>query len=181
MPCQNLLQLRLQLQADSIYSLKMKDWMTNFPFQKLSIFAVIVVSFTYNVLLERDVLCSCKGYTLDCYWYMVLPFFIIFFLMIWIDKTFLEAFRICSPCCKGALWGLIFYHIFKAGFVGSLWVVSVLIDGDWYVCCTNNSTQPLLACKDAKNLTAEEKMEIAEMKNESRVSHLFKSVFSSMS
>jgi len=61
------------------------------------------------------------------------------------------------------------HRILKAGLVGSLWVVSVLIDGDWYVCCKNYYTEhPQLPCK--KNITDEVEVIITKLKNESRVS-----------
>ena len=56
--------------------------------------------------------------------------------------------------------------------VGLLWVTSVLIDGDWYVCCQSDQSeqQAQLPCKDKNNLTAEERTIIAELKNHSKVS-----------
>ncbi|XP_028439405.1 uncharacterized protein LOC114559128 isoform X2 [Perca flavescens] len=52
-----------------------------------------------------------------------------------------------------------------------LWVTSVYIDGDWYVCCWNDDSgqQKQLACKDKNNITAEEQAIIAELKNHSMV------------
>ncbi|GLD73560.1 uncharacterized protein AKAME5_002488500 [Lates japonicus] len=55
--------------------------------------------------------------------------------------------------------------------MGSLWVLFVLIDGDWYVCCYNDQSgkYPQLACTDKNNITAEEKQTIARLKNKSWV------------
>lgn len=63
----------------------------------------------------------------------------------------------------------------KAAFVASLWVVSLLIDGDWYVCCKNkySDRHPDLACKDKESVAPEEKKMIAELKNTSWVSFFF--------
>ncbi len=59
----------------------------------------------------------------------------------------------------------------KAALVGLLWVASVLIDGDWYVCCKNNGSkqQKQLACKQGKSITAEEQRIMAELENYSKV------------
>ncbi|XP_042071768.1 uncharacterized protein LOC121812799 [Haplochromis burtoni] len=181
----------------------MKDFLTNFPFRELSIFVTIVGSFTYNLLLERDMACTCKQGTPDCGIYMALPTCIIFILILWTDKKFKTACKFTfacrcesskedgdspspSPaavasqeqeqrqeqtkCCRTELCGVLLTRILKAGCVGLLWVVSVLMDGDWYVCCnlekSNNRTN--LACKDKQNITAEENIIIIEMKNYSR-------------
>ncbi|XP_039460869.1 uncharacterized protein LOC120435398 [Oreochromis aureus] len=179
----------------------MKDFLTNFPFRELSIFVTIVGSFTYNLLLERDMACTCKQGTPDCGIYMALPACIIFILILWTDKKFKTACKFTfacrckgskkdgespspaavasqeqeqrqeqSKCCRTELCGVLLIRILKAGCVGLLWAVSVLMDGDWYVCCnlekSNNWTN--LACKDKQNITAEENITIIEMKNESR-------------
>ncbi|KAL3975062.1 hypothetical protein ACER0C_023688 [Sarotherodon galilaeus] len=186
----------------------MKDFLTNFPFRELSMFVTIVGSFTYNVLLGRDMPCTCKQGSPDCGIYMALPTCIIFILILWTDKKFKTACKFTFACrCKGSkkdgespspspaavasqdqkkqqeqskcyrpeLHGVLLTRILKAGCVGLLWVVSVLMDGDWYVCCRqdecNKRTINLtakLACKDKQNITAEENITIIEMKNCSR-------------
>lgn len=199
------LHFKLQLSSEVNCCPKMKDFLTNFPFRELSIFVTIVGSFTYNLLLERDMACTCKQGTPDCGIYMALPTCIIFILILWTDKKFKTACKFTfacrcesskkdgdspspSPaavasqeqeqrqeqtkCCRTELCGVLLTRILKAGCVGLLWVVSVLMDGDWYVCCnlekSNNRTN--LACKDKQNITAEENIIIIEMKNYSRVS-----------
>ncbi|MEQ2246410.1 hypothetical protein ILYODFUR_038222 [Ilyodon furcidens] len=156
----------------------MKGWLANFPFHKFNIFVILVVSFSYNVLLEKDMLCTCDQVFADCLVYMAGPFLIIFFLMIWTDKTFMRACRFKFTCAnKGencrtpwtSFCGLLCYHSFKAFLVGLLWLVSVFIEGDWYVCCCNNgSEQSQLACKDTKKITTEEKKTIDQLKNTSK-------------
>ncbi|CAI5648767.1 uncharacterized protein LOC109196280 [Oreochromis niloticus] len=195
------LHFKLQLSSDVNCRPKMKDFLTNFPFRELSIFVTIVGSFTYNLLLERDMACTCKQGTPDCGIYMALPACIIFILILWTDKKFKTACKFTfacrckgskkdgespspaavasqeqeqrqeqSKCCRTELCGVLLIRILKAGCVGLLWVVSVLMDGDWYVCCnlekSNNRTN--LACKDKQNITAEENITIIEMKNKSR-------------
>ncbi|CAK6980120.1 uncharacterized protein LOC122981723 isoform X2, partial [Scomber scombrus] len=58
--------------------------------------------------------------------------------------------------------------------VGLLWIVSVLIDGEWWVCCMNDQSeqQLQLACKDKRDIKPEEEAIIAELKNDSRMQGL---------
>lgn len=177
---------------------KMKGFLDNFPSAKLSIYTTVIVIFTYNVLLEKDVPCTCKPQQYQCNLYMWLPFGLIFFLILWMDKKFLRIWKynctcICRPCSRSTLCGwckqqlcdsvlcgwccnpffwVLLRHILKAGLVGLLWVASVLIDGDWYVCCQNDQSeqQAQLACKRKDIITAEEQTIIAELKNSSKVS-----------
>lgn len=163
----------------------MRDFLTNFPFRALSIFVTIVGSFTYNILLERDIQCTCKDVGLDCSTYMFMPFGIIFFLILWTDKTLQRTCKytcVCEfnnqeqqnqQCVRTQLCGVFWSQIFKAFCVGVLWVVSVLVDGDWYVCCESETEKSQLACKDKTNITAEENVMINSLKNTSRVSFSF--------
>lgn len=176
---------KLQLSSDTNFLPKMRDFLTNFPFRALSIFVTIVGSFTYNILLERDIQCTCKDVALDCSTYMFMPFCIIFFLILWTDKTLQRTCKytfVCEfnnqeqqnqQCVRTQLCGVFWSRIFKAFSVGVLWVVSVLVDGDWYVCCESETEKSQLACKDKANITAEENVMINSLKNTSRVSFSF--------
>ncbi|XP_018526656.1 uncharacterized protein LOC108879745 [Lates calcarifer] len=161
----------------------MREYLGNFPSTNFSICATVILIFTYNVLLERDMECTCEKQTLDCGLYMGLPCFIILVLILWMDKTFQRTCRYsctsqsqnqdwrqcCKGCCSCTFCCVIVHHIIKAVFVGALWVVFVFLDGDWFVCCGNYGSDQQLACKDKKNLTAEERVIIAELKNSSKV------------
>lgn len=159
---------------------EMKDFLKNFSFAKLSIYTTIIVIISYNVLLEKDVACTCKPQKTQCDLYMGLPVGFIFVLVLWMDKKFLRIWKYsCPTLCGQCRWrrcnplSCILYHrILKAGLVGLLWVASVLIDGGWYVCCQNDQSehQAQLACKPKDNITAEEQTIIAELKNTSKVS-----------
>lgn len=216
----------------------MRNFLTNFPFTALGVFVTIVGSFTYSILLDRDMHCTCKDVGLDCSTYILLPFLIIFLLILWIDKTLqktcnytcqwkferktielpkncyycccslLKCYCCCSvikrcwseikrcwsviksgcqclvikcdcccccsvTICRTQLCGVFLKHSFRALCVGLLWVVSVLVDGDWYVCCSTGSVQSQLACKNKTNITAEENVTIDSLKNRSRVSVSF--------
>ncbi|XP_039655543.1 uncharacterized protein LOC120558560 [Perca fluviatilis] len=153
----------------------MKNILPKFALNKISIYVAVIVIFIHNVVLNQDLECSCKGQALHCNFYMILPSCIIFVLQLWMDQTLLKALKyMCvntNDCkkehCK--LFCNLVYHIVKAVFVGLLWVTSVFIDGDWYVCCQNDHSeqQAQLACKNKNSLTAEEKAIIAELKNHS--------------
>lgn len=139
------------------------------------VYTTIIGIFTYHVLLDKDMPCTCREQTRDCMLYLFLPGFIITVLMLWLDKTCLLAIRyMCrefddSPCC------FFVCRLVKGLLVGLLWVVSVFLDGDWYVCCLNDGSkkQSMLACKDKANITSEDRRLIAELKNKSRVSFSF--------
>lgn len=169
----------------------MKDFLKNFPFRDFSVFITIVGSFTYNILLDRDVVCTCIDVAEDCYIYLLLPAIIIFLLILWTDKTLQRTCKYYiflvsrqdqllydqpaqpkdTKGC-GKLCGVFWICIFKGLCVGVLWPISVFIDGEWFVCCRNDhsETQSWLACKDKTNITAEEKVIIGTLKNKSRVS-----------
>lgn len=165
----------------------MKDYLTNFPFAKLSIYATVIVIFTYNVLLERDFACTCKPNTTECSLHMGLPFFIIFVLILWMDRKFQRTWRFTCTCrcsasqpvrlCEQRRCGtfslVLLRHVMKALLVGLLWVSSVLIDGHWYICCKHDRSekQAQLACKDKTEITGEEQTIIAGLKSFSKVSH----------
>ncbi|KAK2850909.1 hypothetical protein Q5P01_007185 [Channa striata] len=98
-------------------------------------------------------------------------------IQLWIDKTVQKVWRhLCScgcggrRCCKGfcRFFCLLFYHTVKAALIGLLWVVSLFIDGDFYVCCFNEK-HPQLACKAKNNITPEEQESLATLKNQSRI------------
>ncbi|XP_044066159.1 uncharacterized protein LOC122882640 [Siniperca chuatsi] len=133
--------------------------------------AVVIVIFSYHVVLDKDLACTCKEQLDACWLYMTLPAFLIFVLMLWVDKTFQRAWKYTCGNCKNNFCCVVVYHILKAAFVGLLWAASVLIDGDWYVCCYNDFSgqHTLLACKEKTNITAEERGIIAELINKSRV------------
>ena len=125
--------------------------------KKLSIYTTVIVTFSYNVLLRKDVMCTCEPQQAQCGLYMCLPFFIIFVLIRWMDKKFLRIWKhnctcicrlrsrstlcsLCGRCCSPFLWVLL-RHVLKAVLVGLLWVPSVLTDGDWCVCCQNDQSE----------------------------------------
>ncbi|KAG7224360.1 hypothetical protein INR49_004702 [Caranx melampygus] len=152
---------------------EMEGEQASFPCARFCTYIAVIAIF---LLLGRDFYCTCKPQYFDCSLYLVLPVFIVFVYVLWTDSSFQRvcrhlcssAFRGCAPPCS--FWGSCCHHIIKAAFIGLLWVVCVLIDGDWYVCCMNDHSQQQaqLACKDLGSITAEDRVIIAELKNESR-------------
>lgn len=136
------------------------------------VYTTVIAIFSYHVLLDKDMACTCKEQQRDCWLYMFLPAFLICFLILWMDRTFQTAWKYTCGNRNLNFCYVLCYHIVKGSFLGSLWVVSVLMDGEWYVCCHNDKSkqQSQLACKDKANITIEERGLIAELMNKSRVS-----------
>ncbi|TDH11111.1 hypothetical protein EPR50_G00082100 [Perca flavescens] len=141
-------------------------------------FCTYVAVIAVFILFGSNFECACKPQVFDCKVYQVLPVFIVFLLILWTDGSFQSVGRLlCSGVSRGththtlSFWDSFFYHIIKAAFIGLLWVVVVLIDGDWYVCCQNDGSeqQRQLACRAVETITEEERVTIAELRNKSRV------------
>ncbi|XP_031167999.1 uncharacterized protein LOC116059182 isoform X2 [Sander lucioperca] len=141
-------------------------------------FCTYIAVIAVFILFGRDFECTCQPQVLDCNVYLYLPAFIVYLLILWTDGSFRSVYRLlCRGVPRGththtcSFWGSLFYHIFKAAFIGLLWVVVVLIDGDWYVCCQNDRSeqQRQLACKAVGRITEEERVTIAKLRNMSRV------------
>ncbi|XP_029617821.1 uncharacterized protein LOC115199647 [Salmo trutta] len=108
--------------------------------------------FLYQVVLDEHLKCLCKDGVKpevtrnQCFLYMFLPVLILFLFILWMDGDFQRVLRI--PCiCRCNLLRRLVTILIKAAAIGMLWVVSVFIDGDWYVCyqramlpCRNNTT-----------------------------------------
>lgn len=141
--------------------------------ESASIYVGVIVIFSYHVLFEKDLACTCKEQTTDCCLYMALPVLLIFLLLLWIDKTFKRLLRYSCSECNCRFCYLMSPPILAAILIGLLWSVAVLIDGDWYVCCHPNIEHPQLACKNKENITDEDQKIIDELRNESRVSVYF--------
>ncbi|XP_065817880.1 uncharacterized protein [Labrus bergylta] len=174
----------------------MKDILNKLASNHLSTYVSIILMFTYTILSNRDFACACKPQVLNCNSYLFLPFSIVFLLTLWTNGGFLKVCRYtlccsegcskkccskkccskkcCSKkcCSKKCCCFLIFasLKVVEAVSVGLLWVVFVLVDGDWYVCCRNNGSdaQVVLACKAKENITKDERAMISELKNNSR-------------
>lgn len=139
------------------------------------VYASVIVIFIYNFVLHKDMPCTCKEQHAECWLYLILPACPIFLFALWVDKTFQTALRnIRCAGHKSHFCAVFWIRIVKAVCIGSLWVVSVLLDGDWYICCQNNEIDHQeLACKDKANNTAEEQRIRNKLAGKSMVSLMF--------
>ncbi|XP_026187280.1 uncharacterized protein LOC113145111 isoform X2 [Mastacembelus armatus] len=155
----------------------MKGILANFTIENIGTYTTVIVVFTYNILLDVDMGSRHEQWQkLQCILYMTLPFFTLIVLIICMDKTFRGVLRFICPCKCDELGRCRFYwllvlRILKAVLVGLLWVITLLIDGDWYVCCKNNWTkqQSQLAYGFKWYHSDEEQVIIADLKSESKL------------
>lgn len=158
----------------------MKHFLSKLFIKKLSPYLTLIVMFVHTVVLDRNMECTCKGQPRNCWLYMLLPAFILFAMTLWADKTFEKTWKYtcqfkcgCQDlkecrCCR--FFSVLLYRITKAVFVGLLWVLSVLIDGNWFVCCHYDASKNVnLPCKPSDTITKDERAIIADMKNLSGV------------
>ncbi|XP_032423480.1 uncharacterized protein LOC116723051 [Xiphophorus hellerii] len=146
---------------------------------RLATSATIIVIFTHNVLFEREVSCTCRNQSRGCGIYITLPVFTIMFLLLWLNKVFIGSCRMCScftlfplkcDCkCRGKCVRVVVLQTVKVFLTALLWVVSVLLDGDWFACCQNglSGQDVLIPCKT--NRTLDEQILIDKLKNKSKV------------
>ncbi|XP_054465789.1 uncharacterized protein LOC129100235 [Anoplopoma fimbria] len=134
------------------------------------VFSVLV--FSYQAL-QNGFPCSCKPQPGYCVAYMVLPCLIVTVLMLSTDQPFQRAWTFtttkgsCHFCC------VLFRRSVKASCVGLLWVTSVLIQTEWFVCCNNQNPKAVadLQCKHKTEVTpgGPPVVTIAEMEMTSRM------------
>lgn len=121
--------------------------------------------FVYHILLHMDMPCGCEEQKATCWFYMILPACVITILTVWVDKCDKTTWT-----CKCFICELV-----KGLFYGLLWPTSVLLDGDWSVCCWNDGSvnQSVLACKKPGEVTTEDRHLIGMLKGKSWVSYIF--------
>ncbi|XP_034072371.1 uncharacterized protein LOC117546295 [Gymnodraco acuticeps] len=150
----------------------MQSLITKIATEKLSTYAAVISIFTYTILLNRDLACTCEPQASNCNLYMLLPPVIILLLILLLDSSFQSVCRYYSSHCRCPCGLCCFYahHFLRAFLVGLLWVAFLFLDGDWYVCCQNDGSeqQATLACKAEKDIKVNEKVLKSELKNTSR-------------
>ncbi len=178
-----------QLSANGHFASKMSKIFPKFALKHLGTFFAIIVIFLYDVVFNMSFNCSCGEQVHYCNSYMALPCCSLIFIQLWMDKTLLGALKFtfisksgdecCKIQCRSRFFCVLLLHFIKALFVGVLWVVVVLIDGDWYVCCKIDPSdkRKKLPCRKTDNITLEEHKIIADLKNESSVSFFYKHIF----
>ncbi|XP_042348070.1 uncharacterized protein LOC121947200 [Plectropomus leopardus] len=139
------------------------------------VYTTIIVIFSYHIVLQKDLVCTCQDQHVACWVYMFVPAAILFLLMLWMDKTFQRVWEYIRTTSNTRFCCDFWYHVVQAFALGLLWVISVLIDGDWYVCCWNDGSvqQAKLGCMDTTEIKREHQVIINKLKNDSRVTGLF--------
>ena len=131
-----------RLSADAAGASKMESVRTDLVCGRFCIYIAVIGIF---LLLGRDFECTCKPQVFDCNLYLVLPVFIILLFILWTDWSFQTVCKFLnsgtSQLHTFGFWVSFFRHIVKAAFIGLLWVVVVLVDGSWYVCCQNDLSE----------------------------------------
>lgn len=142
---------------------------------------LVMLLLCYHLWFQIDFACPCspdRNY-IHCFGYMVLPCLIIITIIVWNDKRIGRIFRygcyhssLKRKQCKGKFCFEFFIYLLQAATSGFLWCGSVLVDGDWYVCCGAASTEELktLSCMTESEFGLVEKARKVNLKNKSMVS-----------
>lgn len=142
---------------------------------------LVMLLLCYHLWFQIDFACPCspdRNY-IHCFGYMVLPCLIIISIIVWNDKRIGRIFRygcyhssIKRKQCKGKFCFEFFIYLLQAATSGFLWCGSVLVDGDWYVCCGAANTEELitLCCRNESEIGPAEWEEKVKLKNQSMVS-----------
>ncbi|XP_041795577.1 calcium homeostasis modulator protein 4-like [Chelmon rostratus] len=143
---------------------------------------VVMLLLCYHLWFQIDFACPCNSNRnfIHCYGYMVLPSLIIISLILWNDKRIGRIFRYacyhssvrkgrCSY--RGRFCFQFFIYLLQATSSGFLWCGSVLVDGDWYVCCGTDSSEELmlLSCMKEGEMGPAERATKVTLKNRSMV------------
>ncbi|KAK2898135.1 hypothetical protein Q8A73_014515 [Channa argus] len=151
-------------------ALPVQKFFSTFKDNANTLFFCVVVLYYHT--FENKFPCSCEPQNDFCAAYMLMPFFILTALMLSTDSQFLRAFRFTISQTSFRFACVLLLRILKALCMGLLWVASVLIDAEWYVCCQNPNTNEVAVfqCKNGKDLHQGTPIaSIAEMKKNSRL------------
>lgn len=144
---------------------------------------LVMVILCYHLWFQIDFACPCSKERnfIHCYGYMVLPCVIITSIILWNDKRIGRIFRYScyhasskKKQCRGQFCFEFIMYILQATTSGFLWCGSVLIDGDWYVCCGSVFTEEfkILPCMTDSEMALTEKARKITLKNRSMVIHV---------
>ncbi|XP_029113768.1 uncharacterized protein LOC114912198 [Scleropages formosus] len=145
--------------------------------------AVLGPSVFINFMLKLEQMCVCKHSGEDNQFflvsYMFCPALILLIIIVLMDKTSITCWPLCcspegrkklfshSLCCRKGCT-----VVMKGVFGASVWIISVLLDGDWYVCFkTSRNIRDVLGdlpCKSEDRDTTEENSRITQYYNVSR-------------
>ncbi|XP_026010005.1 uncharacterized protein LOC113013370 [Astatotilapia calliptera] len=128
---------------------------------KIGTVATVIGIFIATVLLQTAT-CACR--TFECNEIVVVPFFLVFFLVLLIDQTFRSTAKHPSTFLC-----LVLKRVIRAFLISLLWIVALLVLTDWYGCCNIDENTSKLFCK-SENLTTEQEARKAEVEIKSRLS-----------
>lgn len=142
---------------------------------------LVMMLLCYHLWFQIDFACPCTtgSSALHCYCYMVLPSLIIVSIIMWNDQRIGRLFRyFCyhssakkQPCsCHGKFGCEFIIYLLQAAASGLLWCGSVLVDGDWYVCCGSSKEFATLSCLGKSEIGPAEMARKIHLKNRSMVS-----------
>lgn len=140
---------------------------------------LVMVFLCYHLWFQIDFAspCSSNKNLLHCYSYMVLPSLIITSVIMWNDKRIGRIFRFtCYHSsvkrgklnCTGKFCLEFFVYMLQAASSAFLWCGSVLVDGDWYVCCMSDNSEDFrtLSCMKESEIGPVEKARKVTLKNQ---------------
>lgn len=114
-------------------------WLIHVLLRRWFLLFTLFSLYYYHVRLDNDMACSCKSQTKDCWVYLLVPGLVLFVVQLWVDLVFARGLRQLCGGVNGPtgrrVAPVLIKRILEAVFVALLWIQSVLLDGDWYLCC----------------------------------------------
>ncbi|XP_019205656.1 uncharacterized protein LOC109196249 isoform X1 [Oreochromis niloticus] len=130
--------------------------------EKIGLLATVVGMITVTFFLQTKT-CPCTGRTFECNEIIVVPVFLVFFLMLLIDQTFRSTAKHPSTFLC-----LVVKRVIRAFLISLLWIVAVLLVTDWYGCCNIDENTSKLFCKSG-NFTTEQQARKDEVEIKSKL------------
>ncbi len=145
-------------------------------------FAFIFLVFQYSFKLDFQ--CPCNAFSNDafCFIYILIPSFGLLLVLTLTTKTCTimctRGSCSCACCSRGCFWRNVCKHIVRNMVLSSLWIATIFIDGDAWVCY--NLTEKNITnwydqtpCKEKNKHTAEESTNIRFYQAQSQVCSIF--------
>lgn len=137
------------------------SWLIQVLIRRWFLLFTIFALYHYHITLDKDMVCSCTSLDLDCWVYLLAPGLVLFMVQLWVNLVFSRGLRLLCRGVGGPVAPVLIWQVLEAGFVGMLWVPSVLLDGDWYLCCGRGT----LGCFTPGEIL----LPLNQIKNESQV------------
>lgn len=114
----------------------------------VDLFLKVITTFAFHSIYRLKFDCSC-GSLQFCTVYLLVPCLVIWLLLLAVDKDLSKAWARCVNDKASLRLALckVLNRLVLMLCVSLIWAVSVLVDGDWYVCCRefygNKSENPV--------------------------------------